>query len=150
MLCCTYYLTYGEPYKLYSCILMKSPVVLDRLTPTTTTTHRQRTRIEEEDIVYSIVLYALLQHVKHNCNDNDDYLLPHLDIALSMLHDNTTLMDNEDIFIKEDVESIHDPKLTPIERAIKDIIQSALKLPHGVSGTAERRAQEANATDARS
>ena len=123
--------TYGEPHKLYSCILTKNPVVLDHLTPTTTTTHRHRTRIEEEDIVSSIVLYALLQHVKHNCNDNDDYLLPHLDKALSMLHDNTTLIDNEDTFIVEDVESIHDPKLTPIEKAVKDIIQSTVKLPHG-------------------
>jgi nicotinic acid mononucleotide adenylyltransferase len=105
---------------------------LDHLTTSTTpTTHRQRTRIEEEDIVSSIVLYALLQHVKHNCNGYDDNLVPHLDKALSMLHDNSTLLDNEDTFIVEDVESFHDQKLTPIEKAVKDIIQSTIKLQHG-------------------
>lgn len=122
--------TYGEPYKLYSCTLTKNPIVIDPAHVNTATT-RPRTRIEEEDIVSSIVLYALLKHVKHNCNANDTRVLQ-LDHALSMLHDNTTLIDNEDTFVVEEVESIpHDQKIgTPIENAVQDIIRSTVLKPH--------------------
>jgi nicotinic acid mononucleotide adenylyltransferase len=51
-----------------------------------------------------------------------------------MLHDNTTLIDKEDTFVVEEVESIPRDQMTvtPIENAVQDIIRSTvLKPQHG-------------------
>jgi len=124
--------------KLYSCTFSKNHIIQRNTTEETqTTTKRPRTRVEEEELVSSIILYALLKHLREQMVTTYitqvNTMLPLIDDVLATLHDDTLLVHGEDMLTEEDVaEGISTNQNNKLlENAVRRVLTNTITTPKG-------------------